>query len=213
MKLRFAVVVLSSVIACISLAGAARAFPVILPRAGQVGVGMEGQFGGFLKSGNLGKEFDNGGVLDVHLVYRMRYERAMGLTFEQLNYGSRHVTADSSGAFPAPLPAFDPVYRKSLNITTEGFDLYQFFRTRTRTPMYLKAGLGIAQVAAKTPDGGTIYPLQPDGYYLSAGAGLERFVYRSWALTASARYMGVFLDGSANTDLHAALGVILYAAY
>jgi hypothetical protein len=210
MKARCAVAALVSLF---TLAGSAHAFPIILPRAGEVGVGLQGEYGAMTNAGNLGQEFGNGGILGVRLVYRMRYGRGMGLSFEELQYKSRHVTADSSGAFPAPFPGFDPVYRKSLNITTEGVDLYQFFRTRTRTPIYLNGGVGIAQVVGKTPDGGTIYPLEPDGYYLSAGAGLERFVYRSWALTASARYMGVFLDGSANTDFHASLGVILYAAY
>jgi hypothetical protein len=193
----------------------AGAITVVLPRAGQVGVSLQGQYGGMSKTGNLGKEFGNGGTMALRLVYRMRYERAIGLSFEGLRLDTRHATADSSGAFPAPLigSLVEPVARKSLAINTEGFDVYQYFGTRTRTPKFITAGLGLAQVSAKQVDGETEYPLVPDGYYLSVGGGLERFVYRSWALDLSARYMGVLLDGQINHDVHAALGVILYAAY
>jgi hypothetical protein len=206
------IVVLALAAACVT---PAHAIPIVLPRAGQVGFGVQGQYGAMLKSGNLGQEFGNGGVLTVKLVYRMRFERAIGLSFEEIHLQTRHPTADSSGAFPAPAlgSLVTPVDRRSLAIATEGFDLYQFFATRTKTPRYLDAGLGIAQVSAKQVDGETIYPLQPDGFYLAAGGGLERFVYRSWAVNLSARYMNVFLDGKSNSDFHAALGLILYAAY
>jgi hypothetical protein len=52
-----------------------------------------------------------------------------------------------------------------------------------------------------------------DGVYVSAGAGLERFIYRSWALDLSTRYMAVFAGGKANHDLQASLGFIFYASY
>ena len=196
-------------------AGSAGAWTIVLPRAGQVGFSLQGQYGALTKGGNLGQEFGNGGTLAFRLVYRMRYERAIGLSFEELRLDTRKATADSSGAFPAPLVGslVVPVPRKSLAINTEGFDIYQYFGTRTRAQRYLSAGIGIAQVYAKQVDDETIYPLVPDGYYLSAGGGLEWFLYRSWALDASARYMAVLLDGKLNNDVHAALGVILYAAY
>jgi hypothetical protein len=212
MKGMFAVVV---VLLASLAAGSAGAVTVVLPRAGQVGVSLQGQYGGMTKGGNLGTEFGYGGNLAVRLVYRMRYERAIGLSFEGLNLDTRAATADSSGAFPAPIlgSLVVPVARKSLAITTEGFDIYQFFGTRTKTPRFINAGLGLAQVSSKQVDGETIYPLVPDGYYLSVGGGFERFFYRSWALDVSARYMGVLLDGKLNNDVHAAVGVILYAAY
>ena len=207
-------VVIAALVAHLA-ANTAGAVPIVLPRAGQVGFGVQGQFGTLAKGGNLGKEFGNGGTMAVRMVYRMRFERAIGLSFEGLRYDTRHETADSSGAFPAPgLGSLaTPIARKSLAVNTEGLDIYQFFGTRTKTHKFLDAGLGIAQVYAKQVDGEIVYPLVPDGYYMSAGAGLERFLYRSWALEISARYMAVLLDGKMNNDVHAAVGVILYAAY
>jgi len=196
-----------------SIAPPAGAVPIVLPRAGQVGFAVQGLYGGLTTAGNLGQEFGSGGTLAVRMIYRMRYERAIGLSFEELRLGTRQATADSSGAFPAPAPTFLPVARQQLAVNTEGLDLYQYFGTRTKTPLYLNAGLGLAQVAATQVDGVTVYPLVPDGYYLSAGVGLERFLYRSWALDASVRYMAILLDGSVNHDIHACLGVVLYAAY
>lgn len=208
MKGIFAIVIVALGLAVAT--GRARAVTIVLPRAGQVGVGLQGQFGGMANSGNLGNEFGNGGILGVRLVYRMRYERALGLSFEELSLDSRSPGADSTGAFPAAYPLIN---RKSISINTEGIDIYQFFSTRTRTPKFVNAGFGMAQVSARQVDGETQYPLVPDGYYISAGGGLERFIYRSWAIDLSARYMGVFLDGKINHDVHAALGLILYAAY
>lgn len=215
MKAIASVVIIGTVLALSWGVRTAGAVTVLLPRAGQVGVSLQGQFGGMSKSGNLGKEFGSGGVMAVRLVYRMRFERAIGLSFEGLRFNTRQETADSSGAFPAPLlgSLVEPVARKSLSITTEGFDLYQFFGTRTKTPKFLSAGVGLAQVTAKQVDGETVYPLVPDGYYLSVGGGFERFFYRSWAFDVSTRYMGILLDGKLNHDVHVAAGLILYAAY
>ena len=49
--------------------------------------------------------------------------------------------------------------------------------------------------------------------FLGAGAGFERFVYRSWAVDGSARYSAIFLDGTTNHEVQFALGMIFYAAY
>mgnify|MGYP003693672199 CR=1 FL=1 len=48
---------------------------------------------------------------------------------------------------------------------------------------------------------------------MSAGAGVERFFYRSWAIDASTRFFSVFHDGTANYDFQASIGLIVYATY
>lgn len=192
----------------------ARATNIVLPRSGQVGIGVQGQFGALLDAGKLGQEFGAGGNLAIRLKYRMRYERAMGLTFEQIKLDSRAPSSDSTRAFATPdpdHPTQDP--REWMQATTEGFEVYQFFGTRTKMPRYVGAGVGLAQISAHLQDGGTQYPYFPDGYYVSACAGLERFVYRSWAIDLTGRYMGLLQDGSMNHHFHAALGMIFYAAY
>src|SRR5580765_6857879 len=69
--------------------GTASAWMVVPPRAGQVGIGIQGQYGMLLESGNFGKDFGQGGGLTVRLRYRLRYERATGLSFESQNFASR----------------------------------------------------------------------------------------------------------------------------
>lgn len=209
--------ILAVVLAGACVLGAVRsanAGNIVLPRSGQVGIGAQGQFGTLLESGKIGKEFGAGGNMTIRLKYRMRYERAMGLTFEQIKLDSRAPSTDSTLAFATPdpdNPTQDP--REWAQITTEGFEAYQFFGTRTKTPRYVSAGLGMAQISAHLQDGGTQYPYLPDGYYVSAAAGIERFVYRSWALDLTGRYMAVLHDGTVNHHVHVALGMMFYAAY
>ncbi len=194
----------------VSLIGApAHAFVVVLPRAGQVGVGLQGQFGGLARQGELGSEFGTGGGLAVRLKYRMRYDRAMGLSFETRRLDARGARYDQT----AFLASEDKLPRTALTLQTFGGDLYQFFGTRSRWQGFLSASAGLAKINASLSDGETVYPIAGDGLYVGAGAGLERFVYRSWAVDASVRYSAVFLDGAANNDLQAALGMIFYAAY
>ena len=46
-----------------------------------------------------------------------------------------------------------------------------------------------------------------------AGAGVERFFFRSWAYDLSTRYLAIFRDGKPNHDLQVAAGMIFYASY
>jgi len=188
----------------------AHAVTIVLPRAGQVGIGIQGQYGSLLQSGQLGDEFGAGPGLAIRLKYRMRYERAIGLSFESHQLDTRTPRFDETAFLASP----DSLTRSTLNITSAGFDIYQFFDTRTRTPKYLDAGIGISQINAKLSDGEITYPPDGgDGMYLSAGAGFERFVYRSWAVDLSANYHVLFFNGQANHSVHVALGMIFYAAY
>ena len=69
---------------------------------------------------------------------------------------------------------------------------------------------GLAKLSVKLRDGEAMFPYD-DGVYVSAGAGVERFFWQSWAYDLSARYMTVFLGGKVNHDVHVALGLIFYA--
>jgi hypothetical protein len=171
---------------------------VVPPRAGHVGIGMQGQYGTLLDGGRLGEEFGSGPGLTVRLRYRMRYERALGLSFESQRFDARS-PADSVG----------PLVRTTAILS--GIELYQLFGTRTNTHRMLSAGLGLVQVSQDTNDGGTIFP--GDGVFVSAGAGVERFFWNSWAWDLSSRYMAIFQDGSTNHDLQISLGLIFYASY
>ncbi len=182
---------------------------LVLPRAGQVGVGLQGQFGTMLESGALGDEFGSGPGLAVRVRYRMRYERGLGLSFESQRLDARDPTSAQT-AFSA---LEDSAKRERLNLTTAGVDFYQFFDTRSRTVKQLNAGIGLVQVSSRLSTAELQYPIAGDGFYLSAGAGIERFFYRSWAYDLGTRYMAIFHDGKVNHDLQASLGIILYMAY
>jgi opacity protein-like surface antigen len=199
-------------VAVLAIGAPARGAVIVLPRTGQVGVGVQGQYGGLAKQGELGDEFGTGAGLAVRLKYRMRYDRGMGLSFETRTLDGRGKFMAKS-AFPPGAGADSLAPLKSLKLQTFGLDLYQFFRTRTRTQGFLSATAGLAKINAVGRDGDPVYPVAGDGMFLSVGAGAERFIYRSWAVDASVRYSAIFLDGGTNNDVQAAVGMIFYAAY
>jgi hypothetical protein len=179
-------------------AGTARAqMPLLLPRPGQIGFSLQGQYGTLLSSGKMGDEFGSGGGLALRLRYRMRYERALGLSFESQKLDSR-AAADTF---------------TTVSLLLSGVDFYQFFNTDQKLQQMISLGGGIVQVHYTRNDGETEYPLSGDGLYLSLGAGLERFFYRSFAFDLSSRYIAIFHDSAVNHDLQASVGVIFYASY
>lgn len=191
---------LVAVSAVVAVAGVARAeWQVNPPRAGQLGIGLQGQFGTLLKSGNLGDEFNNGPGVGVRLRYRMRYERALGVSFEAQRFDTRSASSADTAS-------------NHLSLFAYGADVYQMFGTRTRTTKWLSAGAGLVQFRRMLNDK-EIQFTDSDGVYVSAGGGVERFVFQSWALDLSAKYLTVFQNGKVNHDLQAALGVIVYASY
>lgn len=192
----------------IALAGAAGAqTSIVLPRPGQVGIGVGGNYGALMKQGPLGGDYGSGPGLSVRLRYRMRFERAAGLSFDSQTFDAREAKLVSGSAFDVS----QNVRLKTATLILSGVDIYQMFGTRTRTTKMLHAGIGLAQVSLRHSDGETEFP--GDGLYLSAGVGVERFVYRSWAYDLGVRYLSVFQEGRANHDLQASLGLVFYASY
>lgn len=187
-----------------------RAASLVLPRSGQVGIGVLGQYGTLMQAGRLGDEFGAGAGMAVKLKYRMRYERGIGLTFDSQNLDARTPGQAETEFLAIPEAG---VTRNRLVLTTASFDLYQFFDTRSRTVKSLSASIGLVQVSARLSNGEVQYPLGGDGLFLGAGAGIERFVYRSWAWDLATRYQAVFHDGKVNHDVQLSLGMIFYAAY
>jgi hypothetical protein len=92
-------------------------------------------------------------------------------------------------------------------------EFYQLFDTRERTTKMLSVSGGLVQLSAHLTDGETQYPIAGDGVFLGAGAGVERFFFRSWAWDLSSKYMMIVHDGTINHDLQLQLGLMFYAAY
>ncbi len=184
---------------------------IVLPRSGQVGLGIQAEGGTMLSSGDLGTEFGSGGGLLVRVRYRMRFERAIGLTFDAQRLSARDPSG-RAGAFDSLTDA-PATLRDRLKLVTAGIEFYQLFDTRERTTKYVSAGAGLAQMSAHLTSGETQFPIAGDGVFISAGAGLERFVFRSMAWDLGARYMAIFHDGQLNHDLQLQAGLIFYAAY
>jgi hypothetical protein len=173
---------------------------VVPPRAGQVGLSVQGQYGGLLTSGGIGNLYESGAGLAVRLRYRMRYERAMGLSFESQRFDVRE-------------PSIADTAANHMNAYTYGFDVYQMFGTRTRTSKWLSAGAGLVQFRRVLNDKELDFSDNNDGVYVSAGAGLERFIWQSWALDMSGKYFTLLQGGRANHDFQASIGIIVYATY
>lgn len=200
------VVSVGAVMAGVLLAApAAWSATVLLPRPGQVGLGLQGGYGTFLRSGTMGGVFGEGPTIAARLRYRMRYERALGLTFENQRHEIR-VSEVYDPVDPVNFPG-----RTRANVVLSGLEFYQMFGTRTRSVKMLMVGVGIAQTSSRTLNLETIY--EGDGTFLSAGFGVERFVYRSWALDFSTRYMLVFIPDDRVHDVQLALGLMFYASY
>jgi hypothetical protein len=199
-------VLLSAVVIAGALSRPAHAeSTIVLPRPGQVGVGISAGYGTLLKNGDVGSLFDAGPAIGFRLRYRMRYERAIGLSFE----GQRFDIREFEPHFPASDTTLDG--RKNVRFILSGIEFAQLFGTRTRAVKMLMVGAGLAQGSGRTTGGDTWFP--GDGTYVSAGAGLEYFFYRSWAWDLSGRYQAVFLPDSRTHDFQAALGLMFYASY
>ena len=194
-------------------AGAASS--IVLPKPGQIGLELGGGYGMLLSAGELGDLYNQGPTFVVRARYRMRYERAIGLTFEGQQFDARIAPPEFV------VGADSTIGPTKMSLVTSGFEFYQMFGTRTKTVRMLMLGAGLAQMRAKLNSGDTqlidVEGEAPtgsgDGLYVSAGAGVERFFFRSWAWDLSTRYMAIFKDGKPNHDLQAALGVIIYASY
>jgi len=187
----------------LTVAGAASAAIVVVPpRAGQLGIGIAGQYGTLLQTGGFGDQFGSGGGLSVRLRYRLRYERAIGLTFERQGFEVRNNP--------------DTLYAaKTLTLMNSSVEFYQLFGTRTRTTKMLSAGFGLCQPSKKLNDGE--FKLGGDdvldGAFISVGAGLERFFYQSLGLDLNVHYQTIFQNGSTNHNIQASAGLVFYATY
>ena len=189
-------------------AAPALAASIDLPRAGQVGISLQGGYGTLLESGDVGDVFGAGPAYAVRLRYRMRYERGIGLSFENHSLDARTKTAFNP-AFP------DSASPEELSLILSGVEFYQMFGTRTKTTKLLSIGAGLAQLRTDLNTGETELDgvTSGDGLYVSVGAGIERFFFRSWAWDLSARYFAMFKDGEPTHDVQGALGIIFYAGY
>lgn len=206
--IRKAGILIAAAVAIGGAAPARAALPVVLPRPGQIGFTLQGEFATLFDSGNLGAHFGSGGGIAARMRYRMRYDRALGLSFEAHTLDAR----DANGWMTPPdtLPAFA---RTRLSVLLSGVDLYQMFNTEERTQEMVSVGAGLAQVHYSLRDGETEYPSEGDGVYVALGTGLERFFYRSLAFDLSARYTAIFHGGKTNQGVQAAAGAIFYASY
>jgi hypothetical protein len=173
---------------------------VILPRPGEIGFAGLAQYGSLLKGGEIGEDWSAGPGFALRLRYRMRYERAFGLSFERHGFSPRNKsTADTAAS--------------KLTLLATGVDIYQMFGTRTRAVKMLSAGVGLAQASQKLNDGQSLLSGKGvgDGFYVSLGGEIEYYFWRSWAMDFSLRYFAVILHESTNHDFQLGAGLVFYA--
>ena len=174
---------------------------VVLPRPGDIGFAGVAQYGTLAKTGEIGENFDTGPGFGLRLRYRMRYERALGISFERHGFDPRVKSAADTAA-------------KTCTILTTGLDVYQMFGTRTRATKMLSVSVGLAHVDQKLNDNETQSsgPGVGDGFYVGAGGGIEYFFWQSWAVEVSMRYHAVILNSTTNHDIQFAAGLVFYAS-
>jgi len=175
---------------------------VVPPRPGQLGVALDGQYGSFFKTGGLGSEFGAGPGLGVRVRYRMKYERAIGLSFERSDYAVRH-NADTTFA------------DNTATLLNSSVEFYQLFGTDGKTTRMISGGFGLTQVSKKLNDGELKLGGDDvsDGMFVTIGAGLERFFVQSFGLDVNAHYEFIFQNGSTNQLFEVGLGLVFYAGY
>ena len=199
----FRYVVLAVIVSGLAMVapGRASAAKIVLPEAGDIGFGGLAQFGTLLKTGEIGDVFGTGAGMALRLRYRMRYERALGLSFERHGFDPRA----KSDTLLAPL---------NTTAILTGLEIYQMFSTRTKVTKMLSAGVGLTQVTQKLVGGETqsAGPGVGDGFYLSAGGEIEYFFWQSWAVDVSLRYHAIILHETVNHDVQIGAGVIFYTA-
>jgi hypothetical protein len=182
---------------------------VVLPRPGQVGISLQLGYGMLADGAGAGEAFSDGASYAIRLRYRMRYDRGFGLSFESDRFEAR---------VKYPYDPSNPdstIKDERLGVILSGLEFYQMFGTRTPTVKMISIGAGLAQHRVKKNDGETELTgtYSGDGPFLSAGFGVERFFYRSWAVDFSARYYALFRESKTTHDGQIAIGVIGYAGY
>jgi hypothetical protein len=207
------VLILGAALGAVATGTAQAGSIVVLPRPGQVGVSGNYLYGTLLDNGNVGSQFGSGPGMAVRIRYRMRYERAFGLSFEGHGLDPRPGKQTDIDDRTTQYDPSDPLAYKRLNLYLSGVDFYQMFGTRTKLVKMLSVGGGLAHPIFNTNNGDTLVPMSfGDGAYLGFGAGAERFFWQSMAFDFGARYQAVFLDGKVNHDLQASVGLIYYAS-
>jgi len=200
---------LALILACgaLLLPGHALAAKIVLPRPGDIGFAGFAQYGALTKAGEIGEDFGSGPGFGFRLRYRMRYERALGLTFERQGFNPREKVT------PPPAPQPDTTVQTSTVVLT-GLDIFQMFGTRTRTTRMLSVGVGLAQISQKLNDDETLASGVGvgDGFYVSLGGGVEYFFWQSWAVDVNMRYHAVILHETTNHDVQIGIGLVFYAS-
>jgi hypothetical protein len=181
---------------------AAHAWVVVPPRPGQLGVSLDGQYGSFFKTGGLGSEFGAGPGLGVRVRYRMKYDRAIGLSFESTDYKVRN-NADTTFA------------DNKATLLNSSVEFYQLFGTDGKTTRMISGGFGLTQVSKTLNDGEKKLGGDDvsDGMFIAIGAGLERFVVQSFGIDFNAHYEMIFQNGSTNQLFEVGIGLVFYAGY
>ena len=112
---------------------------------------------------------------------------------------------------PTPPPLDSLPGRDRVDVVLAGLEFYQMFGTRTRTIKMLMVGAGLTQTSGRFINDEAFFP--GDGTFVSAGIGVERFLFRSWALDLSMRYMTLFIPDDRVHDVQASVGLMFYASY
>jgi hypothetical protein len=154
-----------------------------LERPGTIGISGYGSFGWITGQSRYGLDFNTGFGLGLTLRYVTSPHWAVGLNFQQQNFGS------NSDA----VPAGETAALDQFTFTDILFNLYYYRERKSDASQYMVLGAGFYRPEVKYSDGTTSFP--GENLILQGGLGIELFIRETFALDLSGQAYGVFGDG------------------
>jgi hypothetical protein len=167
-------------------------------RPGTISLGLQGGYGVVRGTSRLADGFDHGPSYAFRFRYMLSPSFALGFSFENQRFGNR-------GGVPSSEPGASDSTIHMSTVSAEG--VFFFHREREVTP-YLLGGIGHA--APDIVDEVLGSARVNEGMFLTAGAGVERFVRPRFSLDFSLRGYGLISNSEFTSFAQITAGIHLY---
>jgi len=154
-----------------------------LERPGTIGISGYGSYGWITGQSRYGLDFNTGFGLGFTLRYVTSPHWAVGLNFQQQNFGS-----NSDAILEGETAGLD-----KFSLTDILFNLYYYRERKSDASQYLVMGVGFYRPEIRWTDGTTSFP--GENLILQGGLGIEFFIRETFALDLSGQAYGIFGDG------------------
>ena len=167
-------------------------------RPGTISLGLQGGYGVVRGTSRLADGFDHGPSYAFRFRYMLSPSFALGFSFENQRFGNR-------GGAPSPEPGASDSTIHMSTVSAEG--VFFVHREREVTPYFIG---GIGHAAPDIVDEVLGSARVNEGMFLTAGAGLERFVRPRFSLDFSLRGYGLISNSEFTSFAQITAGIHLY---